>query len=176
VVLPVPIPRTASVAEIETGGYGNATRDALSFLLNPPLLRVAQSAVQSLATGVWTSITFDATVIDTYGMHSNSTNNTRAVAIVPGWYWPSGVVAFAANSTSTRGARFAVNGTPVQGSAQFGPPTATGSLAYAAVSLPLFLNAGDYVELQASQATGGALNSLVATDLCSTMSLFLMHA
>jgi hypothetical protein len=174
--LPVPIPRTASVSEIETGAYGNSVRDALNFLLNPPLLRVNQATIQTLTTAVWTSISQDGSTFDPYGMHSNTTNNTRATAIVSGWYLPSGGVAFAAGATGTRGARFAVNGTAVPGTAQFGPPTASGSLAIAAISLPVFLSAGDYLEIQGVQNSGANLSTLVATDLDSTLALVRIHS
>lgn len=174
-VLPVPSPRTFGVSEVEVASYLNSLRDALLFLLNPPLLGVKQNSVQTLTTAVWTSITMDASTVDTYGMHSNVTNNSRATAIVSGWYRPSGCVAFAASATGTRGARFAVNGTAVAGTAQFGPPTAAGSAAIAAVTFPIFLNAGDYVEIQGVQNSGGNLNTLVASDLDSTLALHFDH-
>jgi hypothetical protein len=146
-----------------------------TFKDNEPLLRISQTTTQTLTTGVWTSITMDASVTDPTAMHSTVTNNSRATAVTAGWYWAAGGVAFAANATGTRGARFAVNGTVVQGSAQFGPPTAAGSLAIAAVSMPLFLNVGDYVEIQGVQNSGGNLATLMATDLDSTLSLTWRH-
>lgn len=146
-----------------------------TFKDNEPILRISQTSTQTLTTGVWTAITMDASVTDPTGMHSNVTNNSRATAVTAGWYWPAGVVAFAASATGTRGARFAVNGTTVQGSAQFLPPTAAGSLAVAAVSLPIFLNAGDYVEIQGVQNSGGNLATLSASDLDSTLSLTWRH-
>lgn len=173
--LPVPSPRTFGVSEIETAGNLNSLRDAVTFALNPPILSVTQTTVQTLTTGVWTAISMDATVVDSYGMHSNVTNNTRATAIVVGWYLVSGAVAFAASATGTRGARFAVNGSVVQATAQFGPPTAAGSLAIAAVSKLIFLNVGDYVEIQGVQNSGGNLNTLMATDLDSSLTLDWRH-
>lgn len=175
-VLPVPSPRTFGVNEVENASYLNSVRDALLFLLNPPILVVKQANAQTLTTGVWTAINQDATTVDSYGMHSNVTNNTRGTAIVSGWYRADGVVAFAASATGTRGARLAVNGTVVQGTAQFGPPTAAGSLAVAAEGTLLFLNAGDYVELQGVQNSGGNLNTLVASDLDSSLTLDFRHA
>lgn len=171
----MPSPRTFGVSEIETAGNLNSLRDAVTFALNPPLVRVSQTSVQTLTTNVWTAISMDTTVVDTYGMHSNVTNNTRATAIVTGWYWTSGAVAFAASATGTRGARLAVNGNVIAGSAQFGPPSASGSFATVTTSLPLFLNAGDYVELQGVQNSGGNLNTLSATDLDSTLALLWAH-
>ena len=174
--LPVPSPRTFVVGETETGAYFNSVRDGQTYVLNRPLLRINQNTLQGLTSGTWTSISMDATTVDSYGMHSNSSNNSRATAINAGWYWPSGAVAFAASATGTRGARFAVNGTAVPGTAQFLPPTASGSLAVAAVSIPLFLNAGDYVEIQGVQNSGGSLNTLIASDLDSTLGLIWVHA
>lgn len=173
--LPVPSPRTFGVSEVETAANLNSLRDAITFALNPPIVRVSQTSVQTLTTNVWTAISQDTTIVDSYGMHSNVTNNTRCTAVVAGWYWVSGAVAFAASATGTRGARLAVNGGVIQGSAQFGPPSASGSFASVTTSMPLFLNVGDYVELQGVQNSGGNLNTLSATDLDSTLALVWVH-
>lgn len=175
--LPVPVPRTFSPSETETAAYLNSVRDALLFLLNPPLLETTQAAAQTLTNGVWAAIAQDATGTDTYGMHSNVTNNTRATAQVAGWYWPSGAVAFASNTAGARGARFAKNGTAVAGTAAFGSAlNVAGATGYGAVSLPISLGVGDYVEIQGYQTSGGNLNTFTSSDVNSSLALFFLHA
>lgn len=175
--LPVPSPRTFTSGEYETAAYFNMLRDAVNFLANKPLLSVSQSTIQSVASSAWTSITCDASTVDTYGMHSNSTNNSRATAQVAGWYRPAGSAAFAANGTGARGSRFAKNGAAVLGTASFGPPLTTGNASsLPAVSLPVLLAVGDYLELQGFQTSGGVLNTFTASDVNSAFTVSWLHA
>lgn len=157
--LPVPVPRTFSVSEVETGGYLNSLRDALSFLLNPPIANLYQNAAQTIATSTLTAISLDSTTTDTYGGHSNSTNNTRYTAQVAGWYWCYGQVAFSPNGTGNRLAGLSKNGSTI-GQTFMAVQSATAANAGCAVTgYLLFLNAGDYVELIGYQGSGGNLNT-----------------
>lgn len=140
---------------------------ALQFVLNPPLCVMRQNVVQSLTSGTWTALTFDITdtdqgnLVNPAGQHSIVTNTTRFTAVWPGQYLLDGAAAFTLNATGVRGARWAVNGTAVGAgtgsldqttAAAFGPSVgAPGQL--------VFLNIGDFVELQAFQNSGGALNT-----------------
>ena len=171
---PVPSPRTFTVSETETGGYLNTVRDALNFLLNRPVAVITQTTAQSNSTA--SAITFNATTVDTYGGHSNSTNNSRYTAQVAGWYWVRGNVLFVSNVTGNRSCQLYKNGTALTTSFVVYPAASTN---YAAMgfetSTLVFLNAGDYVELFASQDSGGALNTYVATG-SSNLQLWFMHA
>lgn len=62
--LPLPIPRTFTVAEVETAAYLNSVRDGLNFLLNPPHFKGSITTATALTTG--TNIAFPV-VEDTYG-------------------------------------------------------------------------------------------------------------
>jgi len=175
--LPVPSPRTFGVTEIEVASYFNSLRDALLFLLNPPMASVFQNTIQSIPSATWTDLTMDSTVVDSYGAHSNVTNNARITAVVSGWYWPAGGSSLVANATGARGAKFAKNGTSVQGTAGlFGNAGSAIPSAPAAISLPVFLNAGDYVTIQTYQTSGGALNTQLGGDDNPAFALFWMHA
>ena len=174
--LPVPSPRTFVVVETETASYLNSLRDALNFLLNVPACFVTQSATQSLTSSAWTALTYDQSVFDSYGGHSNSTNNSRYTAQVAGWYLVFGCACFAANATNQRGAAVAKNGTRIQGAAGFTQTTSLLSPATPSPPTIAFLNAGDYVEVQAYQNSGGALATASGTDLDSSMTVVWIHA
>jgi hypothetical protein len=176
-LLPVPSPRTFGVSEIETGGYLNSLRDALNFLLNTPIGVFYQTAAQSVANAAFTAAAFDTTGVDSYSGHSNSTNNSRYAAVVPGWYELSGSVGFVTNGTGNRDGVWAKNGsaltapgpgTIIDGSAGHGT-------AGAVPTLPVFLNVGDYVELQLFQSSGAAVNTITGQFGC-LMSVKWIHA
>ena len=174
--LAVPVPRTFSVSETETAAYMNTIRDGLNFLLAEPLLVVTQTTTQTLTTAVWASLNFDVSIVDTYGMHSNVTNNSRATAIVAGWYVPTGCAVIANNTTGVRGARFAKNGTAIQGTAILSNASSGTSVSsVAAVSFPVFLNVGVYLEIQGFQNSGGNLNTAAGSDLDSSFTVRWYH-
>lgn len=178
------MPRTVPVSALQapgnlvTGALWNAGPAASNtFLTAVPVAVVYQITVQSVPNGTWTSVNFDGTILDTDNQHSNSVNNSRLTAQVAGWYVPAGCGAFASSSASARGVKFAKNGTVIQGTTTFAPPVSTGNAtAYPACALPVFLNIGDYIELQVSQSTGGALNTFNSADIASTCTLFWLHS
>lgn len=175
--LPVPSPRTATPGETETGAYVNASaRDTDIFLLNVPGAYLTQGTVQSVANSTWTATNFDQSVFDSYGGHSNVTNNTRYTAQVPGWYMVFGCVSFAGNATGNRGCAVAKNGTRVQGACGFVPTIPVGN-SPTTPSPPciVFMNVGDYVEIQNYQTSGGALNTNSNADLDSSMTVMWLH-
>lgn len=174
--LPVPSPRTFTVSETETASYLNSLRDALNFLVNVPAAYVTQTATQTLTSSSWGVLSFDVTVFDSYGGHSNSVNNSRYTAQVAGWYIVFGCACTAANSTGQRGAAAAKNGTRIQGAAGF--IQATSALSPAPPSPPtiVFLNVGDYVEINAYQNSGGNLATAASADLDSSMTVVWIHA
>ena len=174
--LPVPVPRTFSVSETETGSYMNTIRDALNFLLNPPMFVGYQTSTQSVSNGTWTSMAIDTTVIDSYGGHSNVTNNSRYTAQAAGWYLPVGVAAFTTNATGGRGTRFAKNGTAIQGSASFDMAVSTNATAAPGNSLAMFLNVGDYLEVQGYQTSGGSLSTVSTSDIDSSFAVYWIHS
>jgi len=173
--LPVPSPRTATVGETETGGYENSFRDALNFLLNPPICNATQNTLQTLTTAVWTALTLDATVVDSYGGHSNSTNNSRYTAQVAGWYMAFAAACFASNATGWRGVRLAKNGTAFAGAATEVGTNPTGVCTIASPSAIVFLNAGDYLEAYGFQNSGGNLATSVNSDADCSLTVAWIH-
>lgn len=167
----VPALRTWTAGEIVTAAMLNTNvRDAINFLLSKPYVSVYQTAAQSIPTATFTAINFDTEETDNDGMHSTGTNPSRLTAVTPGWYLVSGQVAYAANATGSRNARLGVNLAVVPASGTTTLP-ANGNLGVATVATrAVFLNAGDFVQIQGMQSSGGALNTGVGGEYVSSMS------
>jgi hypothetical protein len=143
---------TASTA-VTAAGH-NAVTD-------PPRCRVYNSANISLTSGVVTAMTFDTETIDDGGMHSTSVNTSRIT--VPsdgaGWYSIGGCVRFAANTTGYREIKITLNGTLDLEIMRVPNSGATDDVRVS-IHTEYPLAVGDYVELYATQNSGGALNAL----------------
>lgn len=175
--LPVPVESTQSPGLTITSALWNTgVRDAVNFLLGPPIAYLTQATAQGTTTAVWQFVALDASVNDSYGGHSTTANNSRYVGQVPGWYVACGVAAVALNGTGARGARLAKNGTPIQGGAQMLQAPSTDAATVSTPTIPIFLNgSGDFIEFHAYQHSGGALNTFVASDLCSSLTIWFLH-
>ncbi len=135
----------------------------VSFLRSPPIGVFQQSASQPAWSG-YQALTFDTTIYDTYGGHSNTVNNSRYTAQVAGYYSVGGIVGFAANATGVRDAYIAKNGT------QLGYTTVTTNAVGSSTGtfFPLSptlvsLNVGDYVEIFALSGNVAASQAPVMT-------------
>jgi hypothetical protein len=156
----VPATRTWTAGEIMTAGLLNtAVRDVDAFLLATPILDAWASFNQSIPNNAFTSLSCDTEYVDSSGMHSTSTNNSRATAVYAGWYDVGGLYTTVGNATGQRAARLLVNGgTEIQGSSV----TTSGTSIIQALTLPrslVYLNVNDYVECQGYQSSGAALNT-----------------
>lgn len=137
-----------------------------------PICIVRQTAAQSLTSGAWTALLFDTEEVDRDGMHSTVTNTSRLTAVTAGYYWSAGISAFSANATGPRGAALSINGTRVAGRAAECMAVTAGSTNTATPTASIvFLNVGDYLELQALQTSGGSLNTSVLSDVQSSLSV-----
>lgn len=169
------VPQTHTFAGgVWTSSEANSyIRDPIAFLMNKPAAVLRQSVAQSLTSGAYTALTFTTEDLDDDpdggGAHSNSSNTSRYTAVYAGWYWCSGGASFVASAAGQRAVRYAVNGTAVSGSETFMDANAAFTTELAARAMLVFLNAGDYVELQAMQSSGGALNTEVTA---ATQSMF----
>jgi hypothetical protein len=177
-MLAVPSPRTFSVGEIQTGSYFNSSvRDATTFLLNVPICNAIQATPQNVSTGLWTPLTLDSTVVDSYGGHSNSTNNSRYTCQAAGWYLLTAAVCWSSNSTGWRGIRLLKNGTTaVAGSGTEVNANTSGVTAIGTPSVILYLNVGDYVEGEGYQTSGGLLATSVNNDANCGLTAIWLHA
>ena len=122
--------------------------------------RVYHSVNQSLTNITVTKLAFDTDRYDVYGFHDTATNNTRITipAGLGGMYHIAGMASFAAHATGERLLRIILNNATLIGRVlhDAAPTNATEIQVYSA----WWLIAGDYVELQGYQDTGGALNVL----------------
>jgi hypothetical protein len=155
----VPAEITWVVGQVVTAAQLNANlRDAINFLISPPLLVVRQTVAQSIATATWTGMTFDAEDKDSDGMHSTVTNTSRATAQTQGWYHLQETAGFAADATTNtlRGVAHHVNGANRAGKMQALNDNTDIALTSGAA---VFLNVGDFAEAAAFQNRGSALNT-----------------
>jgi hypothetical protein len=135
--------------------------------------RVTATAAQSIANNTPTKITFNTAsstpTIESYdpqGWFDNA--NDRIVIGQDGFYTITANVGFATNTTSRRFVSILVNNDD-RGAVNVGAsPSGTTLLS---VSTNVYLFAGDYVEVQVLQLSGGALNTVSATGRYPVLSL-----
>lgn len=155
----VPSSRVWVAGEVVTAAFMNTNISAVqNWLLEPAVVQVYNSANQSIPNNAFTSLTFDLEVVDSTGMHSTVTNTSRLTAVYPGYYLLSGLSTYASNATGQRAARFTVNGTAVPAGSVSGLGVAT-THSHTPPAVRVYLNVGDYAEIQSFQASGGALNT-----------------
>lgn len=161
----VPVPRTWVAGEVVTATEMNANvSDVLSFLSNPPILRIRQTAAQTITTSTVTYINFDTEDVDSSGMHSNVTNPMNATAVYPGWYWCSGGVGFAANATGFRQVFWAYNGSSSGVLGAGSDQTTVTAAATARIPIGatlIFMNVGDNVRIGCFHNVGSNLLTAV---------------
>jgi hypothetical protein len=178
--LPVPVPASEAPGDsVASTLWNSQVRDGLGFLLAEPAFVGTQTASQNVLTSTWTAISINTSQVDTYGGHSNVTNNTRYTAQVPGYYSVCGVTCWSANGTGTRGSRLQINGAVIQGTAQMVTPSSTNITGVATPLRTLYLGVGDYVELAGWNSSGLASPGLatgVASDLSSALYVAWTHA
>ena len=159
-VTQVPAPQQTWTAAITTDILNGPAgpRQALTFLNNPPLFKVAQGLSASIAGSALSTLTFGSVPsIDTY----SGWNGTGAyTAQLPGLYLAAPLVSFAADAGGQRYAGLSVAGTQGTTTLRGGAYPAvgtTGGVTAAGQIRVLDLQAGDTVSLAAGQTSGGAL-------------------
>lgn len=170
----VPTTLTAVAGAVLTASDWNShNRDVENWLLAPAILQIRQSTLQSIgnSSGPGTALTYTSEDVDSTGMHSTSSNTSRATSVYAGWYWFGGSVGFAANATGQRGAIANVNGAAITASGYSAYLDATGSgiCIVPFKNILVFLNVGDYFEWFAVQLSGGSLNTSVSANNQSIM-------
>jgi hypothetical protein len=163
-VATVPSEMTFVAGEVLTAAQMNTNvRDAVNFIIAPPLAQLVQAVVQSVGDSAWTALTFTTETIDRDGGHSNVTNTPRYTAQTAGWYLMQGTVSWTANATGGRQASFGVNGSSTLFSKVFQAGTAAfvGSVTTSGTT---YLNVGDYAQLFSWQNSGGANNTVINTE------------
>lgn len=174
--LAVPNPATEAPGNLITGALWNAqVRDAVNFLTYPPIFLASSTVTTSVTNRVWTTVTLNTTLVDTYSGFNSA--NSSYVAPVAGWYFCSGTVAWPSSGVGVRAVAFYKNGAAYSPGA-FGmlPSTNSTFLAQGVQALQLlYLAVGDYVQLMTSQDSGGTLSTGSFSYLPTTMQIFWTH-
>lgn len=141
-------PATGGVAP---ASWGDTVRDDLEFLVAPPQFAARATATQNVSTATDTVLTAPTEDYDTDSMHSTTTNTSRGTAVTAGKYRCSAIVAWDSDTTGRREVRFLVNGSTQH---TVGVVAASTQVTQN-VQKMLVLAAGDYVEVQVWQNSGG---------------------
>lgn len=153
--------------------WGDALRDNLEFLIEPPSCRVKKTTVsQSIPHATNTAMEFnDADEWDTDDFHDPSTNNTRLTVPtgLAGKYLVAANCCFSPNATGVRTLGVRINGSTRV--AQVQTPVSSGTYhTELSISTIVELNVGDYVEFTVYQGSGSSL-TISGTPTYSTWGL-----
>jgi D-serine deaminase-like pyridoxal phosphate-dependent protein len=97
-------------------------------------------------------------------MHDNATNNSRITIRTAGTYEVGGAVRFSANATGARQVAVRLNGTTFLVKNQQSP-LASSATDCATPVIPYVFSVGDYIELVATQSSGGNLATVAAPEV-----------
>ncbi|WP_134667835.1 hypothetical protein [Amycolatopsis sp. CFH S0078] len=174
--LAVPNPSTLAPGNLVTGALWNAqVRDSVNFLGYPPIFLASSTATTSIPNRAWTVVSLGSLLVDTYGAFNAS--NSSFVAPVTGWYYCTGTVAWPSSGVGVRATAFYKNGAVYNpGSYGMLPSTNSSFIAQGVQGTQLmYLAQGDYVQLMASQDTGGTISTGNFSYLPTTLMIFWTH-
>ncbi len=147
--------------------YLTYVRDVVSFLINPPRVKVYQTTTATTAgtSGVGALVSWDAEEFDTDVMHDLVSNPSRMIAKTAGTYDVKVSIAFVANATGWRQVEIRKNSAGAVGSgtqiAQFRVPATATLSGDSFGSVEVALAANDYLECFVTQTSGGSLATTV---------------
>lgn len=153
----IPTAYTWTVGEQVTAAKMNAyLRDAVSFLLARPYVRLLHGATQTIATGTATALDFTTEADDADGMHSTTTN-PHLVTVQTAGVWTFTVAApWAANGAGKRECWIRRNGVSIFAA---DAKNASAAINHAhSVTASFRCSVGDTVEAVVQQTSGGNLN------------------
>lgn len=146
---------TDAVTQLQ-GGTPSVSGTPLDFFIG------YRSATQSISSGSATAVDLTATdLIDCAGGHDPTSNPSRYVGKVAGWLRVTYTVGFAANATGRRLIDIRLNGSglaTVGASACDNDPSGTQTCILTVTATVPVNGSTDYVEVYATQTSGGALN------------------
>ena len=169
-------PRTYVAGEIHTAAHHNTyERDNIAWIAtDSPACRAFNSANISVTTSaVEQALTLNSERFDNAAVHSTSTNTSRFTVPTGGGgkYIATGSITWAANGSGTyRACSLRHNATTRIGQINAAPSASHGS--DATVVAIYALAAADYVEMAATQDSGGALNVNVQANYSPEASVF----
>lgn len=128
-------------------------------IVQTPKVLAYSTVAQSLANGVNTNLTWTNTTIDFPGLSLSPAQPDRLTVKVGGFYHIVGLVAFASNSSGIRYLRVKVNGAHLVPDVLMVSAPVTGNITSLQVAVDWPLNAGDYVQFEATQSSGVTLTT-----------------
>lgn len=153
-----------------TAAQLNSMNDVSAFWALTPRCYAYSNTAQSIPNTTGTVVALDAEVYDIVqsgdtASHDLVTNNSRIVVRTTGKYEITGQIQFASNATGIRTAQVRLNAAGAVGSGTLLGTNQQSPLTGASTSVGLTpvevaLTAGDYVEMFATQTSGGALNTV----------------
>jgi hypothetical protein len=166
------IPTPGTFAPGDTTGVAaklNGLRNCINFWASPPKCYAYQTAAATLTTGVDTALAladelYDVVQSGDTPMHDNATNNSRITIRTAGTYEIGGAVRFSANATGARQVAIRLNGTTFLVKNQQSP-LASSATDCATPVIPYVFAIGDYIELVATQSSGGNLATVAAPEV-----------
>lgn len=157
----LPLPVLASEVPgnfITSSLWMNNVYNGLTYAYNPPTFYGYQSVAQSVPNNSWAALTIDSEVIDSYGAHSTTSNTSRFVVPQAGYYWVSGTVTWATNTSGNRAAALYKNGATVSG-AYFSAAASSYNSSATATAI-IQASANDFIEMYVSQGSGTSLSTV----------------
>jgi hypothetical protein len=159
-----PNPKTWAAGETVDAPEGNAEwRDTLNFLLNPPRALAYRDSTFPTTSAAWELVPWNNELYDSHGSHSTVSNQSRLVSQEAGLYVAFAQAAWAQNVTGTRRLQIRKNSADLDtGGTLIAIQTITSVGSNLDTQLQIYaevmLNATDYLQVFALQASGGALN------------------
>ena len=163
----IPATPTFTTSTVLSAADLNSVCDAIDFWADPPRCNVYRATTQSVSSGSYDLITWDAEDLDKVQsgdspMHDLSTNPGRVYIRTAGRYQIDGQVTWSDNSSSTRRHRVRLNSAGSSTGGTLLLETAQDPLSGIATAVPLppvehQLAAGDYIEVFGYQASGSTL-------------------
>jgi len=149
---------------------GGVTKKAPISAIAGVVAKAFNSANVSIPTGAFTVVPLNTTIYEAGGeSHSDTVNNSRLIAPVPGFYLCGSGAVFAFNATGRRMLRIMKNGsTPIALDTRQAVTSSSGGTGMGSPVTPVQLVAGDYLTLEAYQDSGSSLD-IVATAEYSPM-------
>jgi hypothetical protein len=131
----------------------------------------------ALTASQWTIIPFTIEDVDTDNGHSTTSNNSRWYAQKARWYVASAQVSFThsvTTSLSYRGARIRRNGDTgqMQGASTLLPVAANGRVSVSTSSIPVWMNVGDWIDVQAYHNADDAITTYSDGNFATALHIF----
>ncbi len=163
----VPSPHTWVTNEVPTFREMEAyLANTVTFLMNPPMIRLRKTVVQSIPNNVETAISFDFVEVETENMW-DATVPTRIKPQTPGWYLGSCGFSFSGNATGNREMNVVKNGLTTERILRINHDAYTNATLTVTsrgnIFMEYFNGTTDYMEVRVTQNSGGALNVLFDT-------------